>query len=99
MWKRQWDFMRKLGQVTLETVCYLESVFIATLLEGMMTTAANDRAYRDLPTQQNRATTLHLCEMGRGVGLNCNMQPGRLHSSKIFHTPVQMCDFYIICKY
>lgn len=41
--------MRKLGQVTPETVCYLESVFIVTLLEGMKTTATNARAYRDLP--------------------------------------------------
>lgn len=33
--------MRKLGRVTLEMVCYLESVFLVTLLEGMMTAAVN----------------------------------------------------------
>lgn len=73
MWKWKWAFQRQPGQITLETVCYVESVFIVTLLEGMMTAAVNDVAYSGpwmvTSSRQNVAAAFPLCEPQSGLGL------------------------------
>lgn len=87
--------MRKQGQVTRETVCYLKSVFIVTLLEGMMTQLSVTPHTGDQPP-----TLPHLPEAGKGgTRLNRRVQLGKDPPQGYnFHTPVQMCDFYIIFK-
>lgn len=61
----------------LETVCYVESVFMVTLLEGTMTTAVNDMAHLGpqmaTSSLQNVASALPSCEPGVGVRVNCSV--------------------------
>lgn len=88
-------FMRKLGQVTRETVCYLESVFLVTLLEGTMTAAINDTAYLG-PGGRPLPALPHAAECGRKPfacrGWEGGQRPPRLYN---FCTPVPVSDFYI----